>query len=401
MKKIIILCAVIAAAALAGAGIWYGAIRLTGSRGAPVPPESDAVVTVPNPANEAAQESPEKKPKEQKPTAIVQNLSIPWDIAFLPDGGMLVTERSGNLLLIENGAAKKIPIPEAEHAGEGGLLGLDLHPYFARKKYVYLYLTVRTGNGLINRVVRYWFSNNELSDPVTIIDNIPGAQYHDGGRIRFGFSVARPSGQEPYHYLYIATGDAGNPQNAQDTDSLAGKILRVHDDGSIPSDNPFGNAVWSYGHRNPQGLTWDTKGRLWATEHGRSGLASGFDELNLIEKGGNYGWPDSQGDSVAEGTIGPALHSGANTTWAPASAVHWDGSIFFAGLAGETLYEAILDEERVTELKEHFVGEYGRLRTVTIGTDGMFYLTTSNRDGRGTINNGDDKIIRVNPAQFR
>lgn len=316
-------------------------------------------------------------------TVVAENLSIPWDIAFLPEGGMLVTERPGTLLLIENGAAKKIPIPEAEHAGEGGLLGIALDPNFAANRFLYLYLTVREGSGLLNRVARYEFRANELSDSRIIVDNIPGAQYHDGGRIRFG----------PDGLLYITTGDAGNTQNAQNKNSLAGKILRVRDDGKVE--------VYSYGHRNPQGITWDEQGRLWVTEHGRSGVASGLDELNVIREGANYGWPESQGDSVAEGTVGPAIHSGSSATWAPASALYWDKSIFFGGLRGETLYEAVLDGGRVKELKKHFAGEYGRLRTVVLGPDGMFYLTTSNRDGRGSINAGDDKIIRINPAQFR
>ncbi|MDZ4221753.1 MAG: PQQ-dependent sugar dehydrogenase [Patescibacteria group bacterium] len=326
-----------------------------------------------------------------EPVVVAENLSIPWDIAFLPEGGMLVTERSGRLMLFAGETDSAITIPGVAHAGEGGLLGIALHPDFSKNSFVYLYFTASSEAGVVNRVMRYEFRDGELLEGRAIIDDIPGAQYHDGGRIRFG----------PDKLLYITTGDAGNPQNAQNTDSLAGKILRVHDDGSIPSDNPFGNAVWSYGHRNPQGLTRDDAGRLWSTEHGRSGLASGFDELNLIEKGKNYGWSQSQGDSVAEGTIGPVLHSGASTTWAPASALYWDGSIFFAGLAGEALYEAVLDGEAVIELKEHFAGTYGRLRTVVLGPDGMFYLTTSNQDGRGSPAPADDRIIRIDPARFR
>jgi glucose/arabinose dehydrogenase len=183
------------------------------------------------------------------------------------------------------------------HAGEGGLLGMALHPRFDEHHWIYLYLTTVSDGGAENRVERYTFENDRLSDKKIIIDKIPGANYHDGGRIAFS----------PDGYLYITTGDAGKSNLAQATDSLAGKILRVHDDGSIPLDNPFHNAVWSYGHRNSQGLAWDDRGRLWATEHGRSGILSGFDELNLIEKGKNYGWPVIQGDESREGMERPIV----------------------------------------------------------------------------------------------
>ena len=201
--------------------------------------------------------------------------------------------------------------------------------------------------------------------------------------------------------LYITTGDAGKSSLAQDKNSLAGKILRVRDDGSIPDENPFGNEVYSYGHRNPQGLTWDDDGNLWSTEHGRSGALSGLDELNLIRPGENYGWPTIQGDEKRFDMNTPIINSGPDVTWAPASALYWDGSIFFGGLRGETLYEAQLQNGIIVGLKSHFKKEFGRIRTVALGPDGMFYITTSNRDGRGTVRDGDDKIIRLNPAQFR
>ena len=205
---------------------------------------------------------------------IAENLKIPWEIAFLPEGDLLATERPGTLKRIGK-EGRVYNIEGVEHIGEGGLLGMALHPQFAENRWIYLYLTTKTGDELKNRVERYYFQNNRLSDKKIIIDGIPGAAYHDGGRIAFG-----PDGN-----LYITTGDAGNSQLAQDVNSFAGKILHLKDDGSVPSDNPFGNAVWSYGHRNPQGLAWDDQGRLWATEHGRSGVLSGFDEFNLIEKG--------------------------------------------------------------------------------------------------------------------
>lgn len=326
-------------------------------------------------------------------TVLVENLTIPWDLAFLPDNSILITERPGRLVNynLETGKSFIMTVPGVEHTGEAGLLGLTLHPNFEENKFIYIYITDRDGSNLVNRIERYRFENNLLSNKLIIVSDIPGAQYHDGGRIDFG----------PDGYLYIATGDAGNTNLAQDKNSLAGKILRVKDNGEVPRDNPFGNAVWSYGHRNPQGFSWDDEGRMWATEHGRSGVTSGLDEINLIEVGNNYGWPDSQGDEVLSGTIGPVIHSSASKTWAPASALYWDGSLFFGGLRGEALYEAILSDDKVLELKEHFKGEFGRIRSVRIGNDGMFYITTSNRDGRGEVGEGDDKIIRLNPNQFR
>ena len=268
---------------------------------------------------------------------------------------------------------------------------MALHPRFMQNHWIYLYVTTIEGEGNENRVERYTFENDRLSDKKIIIEGIPGANYHDGGRIMFS----------PDGYLYITTGDAGKSNLAQITDSLAGKILRLHDDGSIPFDNPFHNAVWSYGHRNSQGLAWDDRGRLWATEHGRSGVLSGFDELNLIEKGKNYGWPVIQGDEAQDGMQRPVAQSGSDETWAPAGAVYWDGSIFFTGLRGEAIYEARIIGEKQVSLKIHFHKEFGRLREIMHGPDNFFYVTTSNTDDRGTPGPGDDKIIRIDPRVFR
>ena len=327
---------------------------------------------------------------------VAENLTIPWELAFLPDGNILVSERTGTIVRIDpvDGTYTTIEVPNVLHRGEGGLLGLALHPNFKENHWLYVYATLIPEGATVaeNSVVRYRLVDDKLTDRKVIVDGIVGALYHDGGRIAFG----------PDGLLYITTGDAGQSGNAQNTDSLSGKILRVTDEGAIPEGNPFGTAVYSYGHRNPQGLAWDSNGNLWATEHGRTtAVLTGMDEINLIVPGGNYGWPESEGDTVLPGTIAPRRNSGPSVTWAPSGVLFWDGSLFFAGLRGQALYEAVIKGDEVVELKEYFKNQFGRIRTVTMGPDGAFYLTTSNRDGRGDVNIGDDKIIRINPAQFR
>ncbi|MCA1806797.1 MAG: PQQ-dependent sugar dehydrogenase, partial [Actinobacteria bacterium] len=256
--------------------------------------------------------------------------------------------------------------------------------------WLYLYLTTRSDQGLVNRVERYDYNNDSLSNRTTIITDIPGASYHDGGRIAFG----------PDGYLYITTGDAGTEALAQDTSSLAGKTLRVADDGSLPADNPFGSAVYSYGHRNAQGITWDDAGTMWQTEHGRSGRLSGMDELNHIDSGKNYGWPLIEGDEADATMQSPVAHSGADETWAPAGITFLDGYLFFAGLRGESLYQARINDDGTVTITVHLRQDFGRLRAVTAGPDGFIYVSTSNTDGRGTERPDDDKIIRINPALF-
>ena len=337
---------------------------------------------------ESAVPSPQATSTAPLVEVVATDMDIPWDIAFLPEGGMLVTERTGHVIAInDNGIKTEIPVEGVQRGGEGGLLGVMLHPNFKTNRYLYLYMTAPGSMGETqNRVERFTYQNGTLTPAGRIIGGIPGAIYHDGGRMEFG-----PDGM-----LYITTGDATRSQIAQDKNSLGGKVLRLHDDGTVPADNPFGTAVWSYGHRNPQGLAWDSAGRLWETEHGRSGVTSGLDELNLITKGANYGWPTIEGDEAQSGMQTPVLNSGAAVTWAPASLVYLKGHLYFGGLMGKTLYEAELSGTHVVELKEHFKGEFGRIRTVRVGPDGMLYLTTSNTDGRGDPAAGDDKILRVN-----
>ncbi len=394
MKKINILIPIVVIAVLVASG-YYFKDRLYSLFFSPTKTEIGSGLQLKNlerPKGENKQKEDETSNDEPNMEVIAQDLNIPWEIAFLPGGDILVTERSGDLLRIKDDAEKKIKIEGVKHIGEGGLLGMALHPNYPKNGYLYLYLTAEIENGLINRVERYRFNEekNELEDKMVILDNIPGAKYHDGGRIEFG----------PDGYLYITTGDATNEQLAQNKDSLAGKILRINDDGSVPNDNPFGNAVYSYGHRNPQGLAWDDQGRLWSAEHGPSVTDSGQDEINLIKPGANYGWPESRGEKVIQGTTGPVIQSGRDDTWAPAGAEIIGNKLLFAGLRGEAIYEANIEEESLTELKMNFRQDLGRLRAIRQGPDGRIYITTSNQDGRGSLNEGDDKLIAIKAELF-
>lgn len=326
-------------------------------------------------------------------TVIAENLDTPWAITFLPDQSILVTERAGRVRIIDStGNFRPTPIVEltqVKEIGEGGLLGITTHPDFSKNHYVYLYYTYAgNGNNTLNRVVRMTYEDQKLINEEVIVDNIPGAANHNGGRIKFG----------PDGLLYISTGDAQEPSLAQNTESLAGKILRVNDQGKAPLENPFNNLVYTYGHRNVQGLTWNSNQDLWATEHGRSGVLSGLDELNLIEKGKNYGWPVIQGNEVREGMVTPKQNSG-NTTWAPAGAAFLGDKLFFGGLRGQALYEATIQGD-IVEIREHFKDQFGRIREVIVGPDHMIYITTSNKDGRGNPGPGDDKVIRINPDKI-
>lgn len=326
-------------------------------------------------------------------SVVAQNLEIPWVLVFLPGGRILFTERPGRVRMIdEKGAVRSSPIAvvkNVKHIGEGGLLGIAVHPDFVHNRFVYLYYTYSsTGDDTLNRVSRYVFENDTLTDERVIVDTIPGASNHNGGRIKFG----------PDGFLYITTGDAQNPSRAQNTSSLAGKILRVTDEGQPAPNNPFGTLIYSFGHRNPQGLAWDGRGQLWATEHGRSGIQSGLDELNLIEASKNYGWPTIQGNEKKGGMEFPRIHSG-DDTWAPAGAAFVGSSLFFGGLRGQALYEATVQTGNIT-LRTHLKQKFGRIRDVVLGPDGMLYISTSNRDGRGSPAADDDKIIKINPRMF-
>lgn len=344
---------------------------------------------------EAGNLSSDSGNSSEQPVAVVlaEELEVPWSLDFLPDGSIIFTERPGNVRLIDAGQGLSeeplLSIDEVSATGEGGLLGIAVHPDYENNSFIYLYYTYSEEGALSNKVVRYTYQDNELIEDQLIIDNIPASGIHNGGRIKFG-----PDGM-----LYITTGDAGQSSLAQDPDSLAGKILRLNDNGDVPEDNPFENSpVYTLGHRNPQGLAWDEQGRMWATEHG----SSAHDELNLIGAGNNYGWPQIIGDETAEDMVSPVIHSGEDT-WAPSGAAYLNGSVFFAGLRGESLYEASIDQDAEAVsvgLQSHFTGEFGRLRDVVAGPEGNLYLLTSNRDGRGDPVSTDDRIIRINVSKL-
>jgi glucose/arabinose dehydrogenase len=332
---------------------------------------------------------------------LVRGLEAPWALDFAPDGRIFVTERPGRIRIVAKGQLQTEPwmVLTVAAVGEAGLMGLALDPQFAQNRYVYVAYTHRDAGGrLQNRLVRA--RENAKTGKGTLdkilIDNVGGANNHNGGRVKFGSDGK----------LYWTMGDAQNSRLAQNLSSLNGKILRLNPDGSIPADNPFPNSyVYSYGHRNPQGLAWQPRtGRLYATEHGPSGFQGCCrDEVNYIEPGKNYGWPEIRGDESREGRVSPIIESGLGETWAPAGAAFatggpWAGSLLFTGLRGQTLYRVVIDSKdprRVVTLERYFYRHFGRLRDIVEGPDGNLHLLTSNRDGRGSPTKDDDRIIRL------
>ena len=323
---------------------------------------------------------------------IADNLKIPWELEFAPDGRIFFTERDGNLWIIDNKSMDLVATFPASHTSEAGLLGLALDPEFEENNFLYLYQTYFGFELHHNKVVRYTVSNNQLTNEKILIDKIPGAVWHDGGRIKFG----------PDEKIYITTGDATNANLSQKIDSLAGKILRINSDGTIPDDNPFKNSpVFSYGHRNPQGLDWTESGILVSSEHGPSGERGyAHDEINVIEAGQNYGWPIIVGDSDDPEYRNPILHSG-DVTWAPSGLLYydsdkipeWKGKFFVAALRGQHIMMLDLDLEnnKVNSIEKILQGEYGRIRGLVQSPGGDVFVLTSNGDN--------DKILRISTLE--
>ncbi|WP_248582456.1 PQQ-dependent sugar dehydrogenase [Nocardioides sp. InS609-2] len=338
------------------------------------------------PAAPAASDSPAPTPASGPPKVtgtIAEGLAVPWGIAFLPDGTALVTERDTErvLLVPGDGTVEEVgTIESAAPEGEGGLMGVAVSPDFATDQTVFFYLTTADDN----RIVRATYDGTALFDVEPIFTGIPKGFIHDGGRLAFG----------PDGFLYASTGETGDGDLAQDRDSLGGKILRLTPSGDPAPGNPDGSAIWSLGHRNVQGLAFDDGDRLWASEFGDST----WDELNLIEKDANYGWPEVEGraDNGGTGFVDPQVVW--HTSEASPSGLAWlDGSLWLGALRGARLWKVPVDGERAGTPRDFFVGDYGRLRTVVAAPDGTLWVTTSNKDGRGNPAPEDDRILQVTP----
>jgi aldose sugar dehydrogenase len=322
---------------------------------------------------------------------------VPWAMEFAPDGRLFVSERLGVVLIVNVTARTSEVALSLEGVfpdGEGGMLGLALDPQFSQNHFVYIYATMRVGmTGSINRILRFREVDNRLGEMAVLMDGIPAAGVHDGGRLKFG----------PDGLLYATTGDAATQGLAQDISSLAGKILRINRDGSSPRDNRFSSPLYSYGHRNPQGIDWHpATGTMWSSEHGNIGN----DEINVIQSGLNFGWPRIQGSETMAGmeapltSLSPAIAPSGATFYRGGRIPQFTNNFFVATLRGTHLLRVVTDStgRRITAQERLLEGAYGRLRDAVMGPDGHLYICTNNRDGRGTPAIGDDRILRIAPA---
>jgi glucose/arabinose dehydrogenase len=311
---------------------------------------------------------------------VATGLRAPWGIAFLPDGAALVSERDNDRIVLVTPAGDVSDVGRVrgvDGTGEGGLLGLALSPSYDEDHTLFAYFT----SGSENVIARMTYDGRGLSDQRTVFDGIPSGPIHDGGRIAFG----------PDGFLYVGTGEAGRRDPAQDPDDLGGKILRITADGAPAPGNPNqGSPVWSLGHRNVQGLAWDDRGRMWASEFGQNT----WDELNRIVPGGNYGWPEVEGRTGGNRFRDPARQWSTDKA-SPSGIAIAGGSVFMAGLRGERLWQIPLLASGTGKPRPLLTGRYGRLRAVAAAPDGSLWVLTNNTDGRGSPRKGDDRIIRL------
>lgn len=329
---------------------------------------------------------------------LVTGIQIPWALAFAPDGRLFLTERPGRVRVYMNAqllAEPALTLSDVYTNGESGILGLALHPDFAGNHYVYLTYTASGPSGPMGRLMRFRESGNTLAEGVVLLDDVAASGIHNGSRVKFG----------PDRLLYVTYGDAANPSVAQDVATLNGKVLRFNDDGTSAAGNRFSSPVFTFGHRNPQGLAWHpVTGDLWETEHGQIGN----DEINVLDGGNNYGWPIIEGDATRPDMIAPRTFFTPSV--APSGAAFYSGNaipafrnqLFVATLAGQALLRVTIDGTglrhvaSVERLLEH---KYGRLRDVVNGPDGFLYFCTSNRDGRNTPIAEDDRLLRIVPIE--
>ncbi|UOQ50588.1 sorbosone dehydrogenase family protein [Gracilibacillus caseinilyticus] len=339
------------------------------------------IVVITGCSDNVQQNSGEEENKDVE--VVAENLEVPWSIEKSQDTFYL-TERPGNIVKIENGEVERQSVElnkEIATASESGLLGFVLDPDFSETNLAYAYYTYEDSTGQFNRIVTLRLQDNAWIEEDLLLDKIPSGSYHHGGRLKIG-----PDGK-----LYATAGDASQEDIAQDQESLGGKILRLNLDGNVPSDNPFSNSyVYSYGHRNPQGMTWSSSGTFYASEHGNNAN----DEVNLIEKGNNYGWPMIEGHQEQEGMVSPLFTSGTDTTWAPSGIDFYQQKLYVGALRGE----AVLEFDLETEEHRQVVSGLGRIRDVLIEGDSLYFISNKT-DGRGSPDENDDKLYRMSLSE--